>query len=175
MLSRSSNSARLRCEEEFTRDELEITNQATMLKGLKIGLKIAFNPAKITLSPKEWGVVTAMLNGSRPRWETIAKWAHRDNPDCPEFVNSLENALKQIQRASHRLSHKGTLFFALPDAANLGLLIQYERRFTIENLLADPAIASDQKDGILAVGLSASIAEGIIETSVAAIVSRIAK
>jgi hypothetical protein len=146
-----------------------------MLKALKLSLKIALNPAKITLSPMEWGTVTAMLNGSQPRWETIAKWAYQDNPDYPAFVNSLENAPKQIQRASHRLSHNGALFFALPDATNLGLLIQYERRFTIENLLADPAIASDRKDGILAVGFSASIAEGVIETSVAAIMPRIAK
>jgi hypothetical protein len=117
-----------------------------MFKSLKLIAKLS-KPVKVVLTPEEWGTVCAVLNGSKPRWRSIAEWANRGKQGW-DYVADLDNALKQIDRMIKRNPYGHLLFFNITALTAIGLTVHYERCFLIAPMIADQALPDQRRNDL---------------------------
>jgi len=105
-------------------------------------------PIKVVLTPEEWGTVLSVLKGSRPHWNSIAKWGTQDTCRQNLWIDDLADATDQIERRGSRNPYFEALFLNLAAIVAIGLTVRYERRFLVAPQIADPAISEERRIGL---------------------------
>jgi len=121
-------------------------------------------PIKVVLTPEEWGTVLSVLKGSRPYWNSIARWGTRDTCGQNLWIDDFANATNQIERRGSRNTYIDALFLNLAAILAIGLTVRHDRRFLVAPQMADPAISEERRIGLQKVEAILLSAEQKLET-----------
>jgi hypothetical protein len=107
---------------------------------------------RLNLKSGEAQILFNTLRGTEPRWLEIADWAH--GTDRRLFSDNLKSAIHSLRRAmdSPHTAATGIVSVCLSQIAlvHVGLIVQFEHRFTCYEWLNKSALTEQQRSDVFA-------------------------